>query len=167
MRGGRSIFRLFSVSVMLVVMAVGALSCGHEDPSTAREGDDHRRPAAEDGTSETPTRPDIGESDGMEKELADDVWRVSGLGADMRYDRGGVLFVTGRDGRVKVTDLDGADVVEIRIGEIGTDSVAKSAAIEVNGSGLSDPKVKLVKRGEGRVWYRVDAGDKSGIVVIP
>lgn len=149
---------------MLEIVCVGMLavvcSCGHDSPSgrdimTERPGEDGQRPG-------------VGESNSMAHEMADDVWRVSGPTLTMRYDRGGILFDSQSDGRIEISDLDGADRVSVAIGREGTDSVMSGTDIIVNGRALSLRKVKMLRHGDGRSWYMAtDSSDGLWIFVLP
>ena len=113
-------------------------------------------------------RPGVGESNSMVRELADDVWRVSGPTLTMRYDRGGILFDSQADGRVNISDLDGADSVSVGIGKEGTDSLMSGTDIIVNGHALTLRRVKMLRHGDGRSWYMAtDSSDGLWILVLP
>ncbi len=149
---------------MLKTVCMGMLavvcSCGHDSPS----GRDimTERPGVEG------QRPGVGESNSMARELADDVWRVSGPTLTMRYDRGGILFDTQADGRINISDLDGADSVSVGIGKEGTDSLMSGTDIIVNGHALTLRRVKMLRHGDGRSWYMAtDSSDGLWILVLP
>lgn len=138
------------------------MGCGHDSPPE-REGIVTRP-----GGEATGTRPGVGESNSLKHELDDAVWRVSGPGLSMRYDRGGVLFNTLTDGSTEIVDLDGADKVVVTIGKEGTDSVMTGASIEVNGKAVSLNHMKMLRHSEGRSWYTAtDASDGLWIIVLP
>lgn len=149
---------------MLKTVCMGMLavvcSCGHDSPS----GRDimTERPGVEG------QRLGVGESNSMARELADDVWRVSGPTLTMRYDRGGILFDTQADGRINISDLDGADSVSVGIGKEGTDSLMSGTDIIVNGHALTLRRVKMLRHGDGRSWYMAtDSSDGLWILVLP
>lgn len=149
---------------MLKTVCMGMLSvvcsCGHDSPSgrdimTERPGEEGQRPG-------------VGESNSMARELADDVWRVSGPTLTMRYDRGGILFDSQADGRVNISDLDGADSVSVGIGKEGTDSLMSGTDIIVNGHALTLRRVKMLRHGDGRSWYMAtDSSDGLWILALP
>ena len=149
---------------MLKTVCMGMLavvcSCGHDSPSgrdimTERPGEEGQRPG-------------VGESNSMVRELADDVWRVSGPTLTMRYDCGGILFDSQADGRVNISDLDGADSVSVGIGKEGTDSLMSGTDIIVNGHALTLRRVKMLRHGDGRSWYMAtDSSDGLWILVLP
>lgn len=149
---------------MLKTVCMGMLavvcSCGHDSPSgrdimTERPGEEGQRPG-------------VGESNSMVRELADDVWRVSGPTLTMRYDRGGILFDSQADGRVNISDLDGADSVSVGIGKEGTDSLMSGTDIIVNGHALTLRRVKMLRHGDGRSWYMAtDSSDGLWILALP
>lgn len=149
---------------MLKTVCMGMLavvcSCGHDSPSgrdimTERPGEEGQRPG-------------VGESNSMVRELADDVWRVSGPTLTMRYDRGGILFDSQADGRVNISDLDGADSVSVGIGKEGTDSLMSGTDIIVNSHALTLRRVKMLRHGDGRSWYMAtDSSDGLWILALP
>ena len=104
---------------MIKTVCMGMLavvcSCGHDSPS----GRDimTERPGVEG------QRPGVGESNSMARELADDVWRVSGPTLTMRYDRGGILFDKQADRRINTSYLDRAERVSDGVVNEGTDSL--------------------------------------------
>lgn len=149
------------VSLLSVLVCVACVSCGHDSPpvqevSSSRPGD-----------AGAGSRPGVGDANSMEHELGDDVWRVSGPGVTLRYDRGGVLFNRLADGSFEIVDLDGADVVTVVPGKEGVDSVMTGAAITVNGKAKALRLMKMMHHGVGRSWYMAtDEGDGLWIIVL-
>lgn len=133
-------------------------SCGHDAPRPEREipaetgGDDGERPGVGGGAD-------------LDSELNDDVWRVGAGGVWLRYDRGGVLFVSTGTG-VEITDLDGADSVSVTLPAVGPDSVSRGAEVYVNGRRLDLLYVKMLKRGQRSVWYELMPADGAARAMV-
>lgn len=158
----------YFIPMFIVAVAMGLPGCGHDNPP---ERDANVRPPAGSvpSTPGTGNRPGVGDSDGWDDAVNDDVLRVDGIGGiTMRYDRGGILVVTGSDGSVRFHDIDGADEVKLKLGAARSDSVVSDVLIQVNGSAYSPSEVKLMRKADGRIWYRVtDSAGKYGAIVIP
>lgn len=140
---------------------MACVGCGHDSPP--EQGVASVRP----GDADTGSRPGVGDANSMKHELADDVWRVSGPGVSLRYDRGGVLFNALPDGSFEIVDLDGADTVVVTPGKEGADSVMTGASISVNGKVTALRQVKMLQHADGRSWYMAtDVADGMWIVVL-
>ena len=78
------------------------------------------------------------------------------------------MFDTQADGRINISDLDGADSVSVGIGKEGTDSLMSGTDIIVNGHALTLRRVKMLRHGDGRSWYMAtDSSDGLWILVLP
>lgn len=158
----------FFIPILIVTLAAALGGCGHDDPP---ERDANERPPAGSippGPG-SDNRPGLGESDGWDDAVNDNVLRIDGIGGvSMRYDRGGILVVSEADGSVRFHDIDGADEVKLKLGAERKDSVVSDVLIRVNGSVCSPSEVKLMRKADGRLWYRVtDSAGKYGAIVIP
>lgn len=98
--------------------------------------------------------------------MDDDVLRVTGLGTDMRYDRGGVLFSTDRDGTRHVRDLDGTCEMRITLGSERRDSTLTGSSIVVDGNEIAVKEIKMMRCADGRTWYRVTVTDSDTAVMV-
>lgn len=153
---GWGLVRLFGI---LVCMA--CVGCGHDSPPEQEVA------SVRPGDAGTGSRPGVGDANSMKHELADDVWRVSGPGVSLRYDRGGVLFNALPDGSFEIVDLDGADTVVVTPGKEGADSVMTGASISVNGKVTALRQVKMMQHADGRSWYvATDVADGEWIIVL-
>ncbi|MDE6394086.1 MAG: hypothetical protein K2K77_01985 [Duncaniella sp.] len=113
-------------------------------------------------------RPGLGEIDNSDRELKDDVLRVKGTGVNLRYDRGGILFVASHDGSVRIVDLDGADEVSVIPGKEGSDSLMTGASLTVNGRKVALSVMKKMRLAEGRIWYMAaDTAGDNWVIVLP
>lgn len=158
----------FLISLFIVAWAVILQGCGHDNPP---EREINVRPPA-GGVPSTPgsgDRPGVGNGDGWDDAVKDEVIRVDGVGGlTMRYDRGGILVVSATDGSARFHDLDGADEVRVKLGVEKSDSVVSDVLIEINGSVYRPSEVKMMRRSDSRVWYRVtDSAGKFGAIVLP
>lgn len=177
--------RRYIATLLAAVTAVAVMftACGHDSPperdgAVTRPGNGNGGNSG--GNSEngggnsggsgegSGQRPGVGGSNDFDRELADDTWRVTLPGASLRYDRGGVLFATLPDGSVRVSDLDGADEVLIVPGKENADSTLTGSRITVNGMDMQYSEIKMMRRGEGRIWYRLtDSSAGRWVLVIP
>lgn len=161
----KSIVKIAAVISLCIINT----SCGHDSPPE-RENASGRPPGStqQKPSEGTGQRPGVNESNNLSHELSDDVWRVSGPGVTLRYDRGGVLFNQKADGTIEVFDLDGADRVSVSPGTVGTDSVCAGAAVAVNGTDVNLRQMKMLKRGDRRTWYVLtDDSDGRWVMVLP
>lgn len=156
------------IPLFIVALAVILQSCGHDNPP---ERDANVRPPAGSvpSTPGSGDRPGVGNGDGWNDAVKDDVIRVDGIGGlTMRYDRGGILVVSATDGSARFHDLDGADEVKVKLGIEKSDSVVSDVLIEINGSAYRPSEIKMMRRTDTRVWYRVtDSAGKYGAIVLP
>lgn len=138
-------------------------SCGHDSPqsdvlstngSVSGNGNN-------DTSSGSGQRPGLEDYNTFDKELKDDVLRVKGADINMRYDRGGILFVTRDNGEVRVIDLDGADEVSIFSGTEGADSVMSGFELKTGDRKVGLKTVKMMQRSGGRIWYKAVSHDDN------
>lgn len=152
MRAGRLIY--------VLILTVLSISCGRGHDTEVLNGYREEEPNGV-GTDNGSGRPGVFDANSLSRELADEVWRVSGSEFTLRYDRGGVLFNTLRDGSIEIVDLDGADKVDIRIGREQVDSLVTDCVLTVNDVVQSLESVRMLKRGDGRTWYEVKVADRD------
>lgn len=149
--------RILSAAIMGMALLA---SCG------GGSGDEpHRK-----GEVMPPERPGVGGGGegGSPAELADATWRYVTEGKQLRYDSGGVLFTVSKYGAVEITELDGLGRVQVRIGQIGKDSIAANASLRVDGADVALSKVKMLKQSAKAMWYRAIAADGStSLLVLP
>lgn len=163
----RKAVRILAVFLTVVCGCIAA-SCTHDAPRDEMLTNGGHAGAGPDTEPGSGQRPGLGEIDNTDRELRDDVLRVTGGSVDMRYDRGGVLFVTGRDGSVRVVDLDGADEVSVSPGIEGSDSVMIGAVLTVNGRTVALRTMKKMRLAEGRIWYiAADTAGDEWVMVLP
>lgn len=167
-------FRLRQLAVAVIAAANFAFAgCGHDDPPERTLNVRPSGSSSDDGANGSDgsdgSRPGVEDSNDFKGELGDGVWRITGLGVSLRYDRGGVLFATRKDGSIRVQDLDGIDEVMVKLGHENADSTFTGASIKVNGRELEMREVKMMQRGEGRTWYRVSktSAGNAGVMVLP
>ncbi len=149
-----------------IILAVTALCSCHRDtpprdrgPLPVHPGGDGQDPGGGD-------RPGLGDTPSpFDRELADPVWRFTGRTVSLRYDRGGILFATGPDGTLRITDLDGATEVTVTLGPPAPDSVCP-ATIGINGRPLALTDVRLRSRSDRAAWYEVIDADSSRHVLV-
>ncbi|MCM1521783.1 MAG: hypothetical protein NC039_03915 [Muribaculaceae bacterium] len=147
--------------VLLPIVSVLLLMCGCGDGTPRGARTDRPQTGDESG------RPGIDGSDNLDKELDDEVWRITGNSVSLRYDSGGVLF-TSTGVLVRIVDLDGADVVDATIPAVGRDSLSPGASITMNGGRLNLRHVKMMKESGVSVWYEILAADSSRhVLVVP
>ncbi len=143
-------------------------SCGHDTPRVELETNGGQVGNGLDDGQGSGHRPGIGEIDNTDRELKDDVLRVKGTGVNMRYDRGGILFANGRNGSVRIVDLDGADEVVVNPGTEGADSLMTGASLSLNGRVVELRSMKKMRLGEGRIWYKAtDTEGDEWMIVLP
>ena len=143
-------------------------SCGHDAPDVETETNGGQVGSDTDVEPGHGHRPGIGETDNTDRELKDDVLRIKGPDMNMRYDCGGILFISGRDGSVRIIDIDGADEVCVTPGIEGADSVMTGAALTVNGRTVSLAAMKKMRHTEGRIWYMAaDTAGDNWVIVLP
>ena len=164
------IIRVFIISAIAAACFCYMTGCSHDDPidrvSAMRPSGDGNGGSSGNGGPGAGHKPDTTD-DAFRKELDDDVFRVIGLGADMRYDRGGILFSVTKDGHRIVRDLDGAGEITVGLGQESSDSIMSGATVVVNGAEFQVSEIKMMHRGNGRTWYRVTANDgESGVMVL-
>lgn len=163
----RKPLRMMAAIVIAACCGIAA-SCGHDTPGVEPETNGGQIGTGTDVEPGPGHRPGIGETDNTDRELKDDVLRVKGPDVNMRYDRGGILFITGRDGSVRVIDIDGADEVCVSPGIEGADSVMTGVALTVNGRTVSLAVMKKMRHTEGRIWYMAaDTAGDGWVMVLP
>lgn len=114
-------------------------------------------------------RPPAGEDQSYNPELADKVWRLTGLGADMRYDRGGVLFLTDRrPGHITIVDLDGVTRAEFSHSGLRPDSTYAAPELIFRGSPVPLLEARMMAKDHHSLWLRLlTANSTSLTLVIP
>lgn len=149
------------LTVLVIFSLVIALaSCGHAD--------DHERIDPTTTTGEEGGRPGASDSNDFSTELADDTWRFTLGELALRYDRGGMLFTTLADGTTKITDLNGADIVEFN---------PELPSLKVNGTTVEIISLSLLKTApiatpdstQGTTlthWYRIATPTTSSCVMV-
>lgn len=160
------------VRILSIIVVAGGLlmsSCGHDAPQESSLTTN----GGQTGGDTTPSqgdghRPGLGELNDFDKELADDVLRVKGPDMNLRYDRAGILVVKDRNGCVRITDLDGADVISLTPGMERPDSVMTDAVLTVNDSTVGLREMKKMRRTDGRIWYKAtDSAGDIWVIVVP
>ena len=158
---------IMAIAVSVLALSACVTGCGHDTPQEPTEA---MRPSG-GGSSSGPAGPGSGHNpagsdDPFRKEMDDDVLRVTGLGTDMRYDRGGVLFSTDRDGTRHVRDLDGTCEMRITLGSERRDSTLTGSSIVVDGNEIAVKEIKMMRCADGRTWYRVTVTDSDTAVMV-
>lgn len=163
----RKPLRMMATIVIAACCGIAA-SCGHDTPGVEPETNGGQIGTGTDVEPGHGHRPGIGETDNTDRELKDDVLRIKGPDMNMRYDRGGILFITGRDGSVRIIDIDGADEVCVSPGIEGADSVMTGGALTVSGRKIALSTMKKMRHTEGRIWYMAaDTAGDNWVMVLP
>ena len=149
--------------LILAIALLGLQGCGHDSPTS--RGIESPLPG---GDAPGGNRPGLDPTTDLNRELADDIWRLTGPGVSMRYDRGGMLFTSMPDGTVKIIDLDGSSTAEILPGTEGAEGCMSGTKLTVNGKEIALTSMRKLKQGKERIWLTAtDADEHQWIMVIP
>lgn len=147
------------------VIALALAGCGKSDSPA------HRQPSLNPG-EETPVppadpvRPGV-DADNLEEELKDSTPRITGAGADMNYNDGGVLFRRNADGSVRIADLDGVSTADFIPGAVmSADSVMRGATLKINRTDVNLLSVRLLQRTSETEWYYLMSQDSTRIIIV-
>ncbi len=139
---------------VMVMAALGA--CG----SMEGHRDDPKEPPRDN------ERPDVEDNRQFGPELKDGVWRLTGPRVCLRYDRGGVMFLTDGSGAVRIIDLDGAADVSFVHSGMHPDSTLLAPRLEINGKCVDIVEARMMGRSRETEWMRVTAADSAMYVVV-
>lgn len=132
--------------------------------SACERHDEHR-----EGTIDRPienVRPPVEENRPFEPEIKDNVWRLTGPGINLRYDRGGVLFIKEKAGVYRILDLDGAKEAVFSSSAMRPDSMFIAPRLVVNNRDVDLLEAKMMKLDDTSGWIRLLSTDSAAIVLV-
>lgn len=142
-----------------VLASLLTMACEHHTPH--RDGPGVVPPVNERPSPTDPSRP-------FDPELADGVWRLTGPHLNLRYDRGGVMFVTGRSETVRVIDIDGATDAVFSHSGLRSDSIYSAPELTVGGGQVMLSEARMMGRDKSAVWIRLLSPDSTvRVLVVP